>query len=366
ERCLQPGVRHVCFLFLIRTMKNQRPTRATRRGLNGLYEVVGEAEPVLVLIHGDPDPDSLASAWALRDLIRVKNRSVTIGYTGQLARPENEAMVRILRIPAAPCTQEVIDAAARIALVDAQPGFFGDVVLPRVDVVIDHHPYRAEREIPFTDVRPHCLATSSILTEYLRQSGVSVGRKLATALFYAIDTDGRNRNTTPSPTDREAISFLIGRVDWGSLRRIEFSSYSLDTLDYFTIALVRLRFSRGILYSNVGPVPGGDVCAQIADFLMRVKEASWAVVCGAVGHRLIIVFRCDGIRKHAGAVAEAAFSKYGSAGGHRTMSRAEIDEFMLPGGIRLTQTAEVDNFVLGSLGEVCHSFRLLLHAKAHG
>ncbi|MGQ9661113.1 MAG: DHH family phosphoesterase [Kiritimatiellia bacterium] len=334
--------------------------------LGKLYAAIGGAESVLILIHGDPDPDALASGWALRELIKAKVRSITIGYTGRLSRPENEAMVDILRIPVEPCNESMIETAACIAVVDAQPGFFRDLALPRADVVIDHHPARAVQEIPFVDIRPHCIATASILTEYLRASGVPVSRKLATALFYALDTDGRNRNSTPSPTDQEAISFLITRVNWGALRRIEFSSYSLDTLSYFTIGLVRLRFSRGLLYSNAGPVPTGDVCAQIADFLMRVKEATWAIVCGAVDRKLVVIFRCDGIRKHAGEVAEAAFGQLGSAGGHRTMGRAEIDERMLPGGISLTQTAEIDVFVLKALVGAWRGFRPLLSTVLQG
>ena len=41
--------------------------------------------------------------------------------------------------------------------------------------------------------------------------------------------------------------------------------------------------------------------------------------------KLIIIFRNDGLRKGAGKTAREAFDTYGSAGGHKTMARAELD-----------------------------------------
>ncbi|MBT6338049.1 MAG: phosphoesterase, partial [Desulfobacula sp.] len=41
--------------------------------------------------------------------------------------------------------------------------------------------------------------------------------------------------------------------------------------------------------------------------------------------KLIIIIRNDGLRKGAGNTAKEAFSGFGSAGGHKTMARAELD-----------------------------------------
>ena len=331
-----------------------------------LFDAMSGGQRPMILIHGNPDPDALAGAWALREVLRAREVSARIVYTGEVGRPENEAMIRLLRIPAEPSQATDIGNADRIAIVDAQPGFFRGIDLPRCDVVVDHHPPRLDRHVRYSDIRPKCLATASVMTEYVRESGIAVSRRLATALYYGIDTDGRRRNAPPTATDRHAVEFLTRKVDWLLLRRIEFSSYSLARLDYFSIALVRLRYAGHVLYSNVGPVPSTDVCAQIADFLMRVKEANWTLVCGVVGRTLVVVFRCDGQRRHAGQVAEKAFAPFGSAGGHRTMGRAEIDESDMPGRILLTETEKVDAFVLNSLAAVAPVFRSLLRKAYAG
>jgi nanoRNase/pAp phosphatase (c-di-AMP/oligoRNAs hydrolase) len=334
--------------------------------LRELRAVLRGSRRPLILVCGNPDPDALASAWALREILRGWRLAADIRYTGEVGRPENEAAIRCLRIPARRGGSECLATADRLALVDAQPGFLGDTPLPRCDVVIDHHPPRLDRRVPFSDIRPRCLSTSSILTEYLRAARVPLPRNLATALYYGLDTDGRRGNTPPTATDMAAIAYLTPRVNWTLLRRIEFSSYSLARLDYFSIALIRLRHARNVLYSNVGPVPSADVCAQIADFLMRVKEASWALVCGAVGRKLVVVFRCDGQNRHAGRLAEAAFRPLGSAGGHRTMGRAEIEESALPGGIVLTESERVNAFLFRALADVEHGFRPLLRVLRRG
>ena len=56
--------------------------------------------PLLILTHDFPDPDALASAFALQHLVQsafdIQSR---IAYGGELGRTENKMMVRLLRIP---------------------------------------------------------------------------------------------------------------------------------------------------------------------------------------------------------------------------------------------------------------------------
>lgn len=317
------------------------------------------AERPVILIYGSPDPDSLASAWALRELTRRFSKTPDIRYTGEVGRLENQTMIESLRIPAEPLDLDELAAADLIALVDCQPEFFTPMELPRCDVVIDHHPRKSRRTYAFTDIRPKCLATSSILTEYLREAAIEPNPRMATALFYGIQTDSRHLQRMPDEIDVAAMDFLERKVQWNLLRRIEFSSYSLQRLDYFAIALVRLRYAKGVLYSHMGPVPYADICVQVADFLIRVKEAKWALVSGIADGKLFVVFRCDGHLKHAGKTATAAFSAVGSAGGHRTTARAEVNESALPEDVFFMQNETIELFVLDSLSRVEPEFKTI-------
>jgi len=342
---------------------NERHRRQpTPELLAELHAVVRHAKKVRVIIYGNPDPDALASAWALKTLIESDTRQVVIGYTGAVGRPENASMIRRLHVPVSPVSEGEAKDADIIAIVDAQPQFFKDFTLPRCDIVIDHHPPLVETPVAFSDIRPHYLATCSIMTEYLKAAGVKLTRRLASALYYGIKTDSRHFLGDLGQGDTEALKALKGKADTDIVKSIEFSQFSKETLDYFSIALVRRRFAKGVMFAHLGPVPVSDVCVQVADFLIRVSNVEWALVTGVVGDTLVVVFRNDGLKKDAGHLARTAFGDTGSAGGHMSMGRAEIAGRSLPDGLRLTDNAGIERYVLGSLAQVNPAFKAVLRA----
>jgi nanoRNase/pAp phosphatase (c-di-AMP/oligoRNAs hydrolase) len=288
----------------------------------------------------------------MKKILQAKKRSVKIGYTGAIGRPENACMLRTLKIPAFPISEEEAARSDIIALVDSQPQFFTDFSIPKCDIVIDHHPRRDKISAKLVDIRPHYASTSSIMTEYLKASGVPLTKNLASALFYGIRTDTRHFMVDMSQGDMNALKWLKGKADRNIIKQIEFSQFSWETLDYFSIALVRRRFLNGILFSHLGPVPFFDVCVQVADFFIRVENVTWALVSGVVGDSLVVVFRNDGLKKDAGYLARTAFGKIGSAGGHKSMGRAEFKQGALSEGLHLSDNRGIEGFVLGSLAKV--------------
>jgi nanoRNase/pAp phosphatase (c-di-AMP/oligoRNAs hydrolase) len=323
-----------------------------RNKLERLKKVCEGAKNVRVIIYANPDPDSLASALALKKILETKKRVVKIGYTGAIGRPENACMIRQLRIPAFPVSEEEVAHSDVIAIVDSQPQFFTDFSLPRCDIVIDHHPLPNIILAKFADIRPDYMSTSSIMTEYLKATGLCLTKNLASALFYGIKTDTRHFLGDMSHGDVEAIKWLRGKADRDIVKQIEFSQFSREALDYFSIALDRRRFLNGVMFSNLGPVPFFDVCVQVADFFIRVENVSWALVTGVIGDALVVVFRNDGIKKDAGYLARTAFGGIGSAGGHKSMGRAEFKQDALPKGLLLSDNKGIEDFVLSSLSKI--------------
>ncbi|MEJ2685048.1 MAG: DHH family phosphoesterase [Candidatus Sulfobium sp.] len=341
-----------------RSMPARRDALQRLEKLRGVCE---GAESVCVVIYANPDPDALASAVALKKILETADRRVTIGYTGAIGRPENASMIRQLKIPAFPISEEEAARADIIALVDSQPQFFEDFHLPGCDIVIDHHPFPPEQiSAGFSDIRPNYLSTSSIMAEYLRAAGARLTRNLASALFYGIRTDSRHFMDNLSSGDIEAITWLSRKADRDIVRQIEFSQFSREGLDYFTIALVRRRFVKGVMFSHLGPVPFFDICVQVADFFIRVENVSWALVSGVVGDTLVIVFRNDGMKKAAGVLARTAFGDRGSAGGHKSMGRAQVKQDALPKGLFLTDDRGIEEYVLSSLAKISSAFRPIL------
>lgn len=334
----------------------------TKHLLSKMLELSSRSVSPLILIYGNPDPDALASALALKTILDKSGCTSSIGYTGVVGRPENASMIRHLHIPARPAGDAELRGADLIAMVDAQPQFFADVHLPRCDIVIDHHPMKMERPAALADIRPNYAATSSIMTEYMRAAKVNLTPRLASALYYGIKVDSRHFMSDLSPWDVEAIRWLRSKADRDIVKRIEFSQFSEEALEYFSMALVRRRFIGGVIFAHLGPVPFTDVCVQVADFLIRVEHVAWALVTGVVGNTLVVVFRNDGMKKDAGKLARDAFGKTGSAGGHKSMGRAEINQPSLPDGLLLTDNKGVERFVIGSLAGADPAFKPLLRS----
>ena len=85
-----------------------------------------------------------------------------------------------------------------------------------------------------------------------------------------------------------------------------------------------MRVRKNRVYVHLGAVVNPDVCVLIADFYMRINTVSWSIISGVYKRKLIIILRNDGIRKNAGKLANVSFGQIGSAGGHKSMARAEI------------------------------------------
>jgi len=134
--------------------------------LADLYDALRGGEHLLILTHDNPDPDALASAFALLALAQsLDGVTARIGFGGFVGRAENRTMVRELDLPIMPAWALNLDDADLVALVDTQPGT-GNNSLPEgrdVAAVIDHHPLREDtKKARFWDVRVGCGSSSTI------------------------------------------------------------------------------------------------------------------------------------------------------------------------------------------------------------
>jgi nanoRNase/pAp phosphatase (c-di-AMP/oligoRNAs hydrolase) len=211
--------------------------------------------------------------------------------------------------------------------------------------VIDHHPSTNGNGAAFKDIRQGYGATATILTEYFLDTGRKISRPLATALYYGLKADTLDFQRNVGDADIAAFRHLHPLVDYDLVRKVELSHIELSGLDTFAVALQRKRVVKDVLFVHLGPVANADLCVQVADFLMGTYGISWTVISGIISDRLVVVFRSDGYRKDAGSAAQQAFASLGSAGGHRTMARAEVALERLTQELPGSGSGEIENFV---------------------
>ncbi len=289
--------------------------------LRRFYEQFSSDDHVLILI--EADPDSIASAMAVKRLLWRRTASVTISNANVIKRPDNLAMIRLLGLNLVPVELLDKNKFSRCVLVDSQPNHDERFAQFTPDVIIDHHP-DSNPVAPFVDVRPQYGANATIMTEYLRAAKIKPSKKLATALFHAIKADTGNFERQTIIEDVRAFQYLYRHTNIHLARKIEQAEISYDFLRYFNIAMQKKRKRKGRIFAHLGPVVNPDACVAVADFFTRIQSVTWTIVSGFYNSTLIIIFRNDGLRKSAGKVASESFGHLGSAGGHKSMARAEI------------------------------------------
>ncbi|MFC1867263.1 bifunctional oligoribonuclease/PAP phosphatase NrnA [Thermodesulfobacteriota bacterium] len=287
-----------------------------------LQEVVSPEDSLAVLINADPD--SIASAMALKRFFWRKVKKTSIYRINVINRADNLAMIKLLKMEHKHVRAIDGSKVSKWAILDSQPHHNEQLSKYRFDIIIDHHPVDPGSEAQFVDIQEDYGATSSMLTEYLRTAGIKPSPRLATALFYGIKTDTDNFVRDSTPHDINAFRYLYQFVNINIIKKIESSEMTKKTLNSFRTAMDNLTFIKDMAFIHMGKVDNTDVLVVMADFFLKMAEAKWSFVSGVCGQKLIIIIRNARFRLDAGKMAQRLFGPYGSAGGHQSAARAEI------------------------------------------
>ena len=292
-----------------------------------LKTMVRENDTLAVLMYGSPDPDAVASAMALREILNQTKPLAKCIFvaTESVIRYQNAEFIREMKIEIEMLDKVDLREYRLIAIVDAQPTFFGEALGEmKPQIVLDHHPCKSTWHASLADVRPSYGALSTIMTEYLLAARVRIPKRLYTALLYGIRSDTVNFERDVSLEDIGAYYLTFSRANRQLIRRIELNQIPERFLKYFDYACQRKRRYRDRLIVFLGTVESPDACVQVADFFLRVINIFYVIVAGIVKERLVIIFRGDGYRQDCGAIARKSFGIFGTAGGHRSAARVEI------------------------------------------
>jgi nanoRNase/pAp phosphatase (c-di-AMP/oligoRNAs hydrolase) len=343
---LPPSVKHISVGRLL-CQDSQLKLRHAREHQNvqHLREALCEAGSLLILIQHDPDPDAIASAMALRALLGRNRKTAAIGSFGKVTRPENVAMVQLLDIKVEHVTAKSLGKYDTVAMVDVQPPYFGNVALPRVDAVIDHHPCVGNYAARYRDVRAAFGATATIFVRYLQAVEAKITQRLATALYYGIKTDTLFLGRETTKADIEAFAYLYPLANHALIRRMQRPQLPLRDLDAFAYALRSRAVIGPILFTHLGIVEREDVLPQFAEFCLHVGGVEWSVVSGIFGGNLIVSVRNVENVKSAGELVRHTFGHLGSAGGHRSMAKAVIPLASLERAFGRLSDVEISQFI---------------------
>jgi nanoRNase/pAp phosphatase (c-di-AMP/oligoRNAs hydrolase) len=306
-----------------------RSGEATRSKLDRLVQYARSHERALILTHDNPDPDSIAAGVALAHLLeKLAGVEASVAYGGIVGRAENRALVRVLKLPVVPVARVVFDDYDLICMVDTQPEQ-GNHSLPArhfPDVVIDHHPERPDSHLaPIADVGGPIGATSTVLAEYFRASGLKVPTQVATALFYGIKADTRDLGRQTTKQDVDAYLWLFPMVDKEALAEIEHPKLPEEYFRLYHTAIEKAVVHDDAVVCDLATIYAPDMVAEVAERFSFLSDVKWSLAFGEYEDALFYSLRTSDRRMNAGRlIREVIEAKGGSAGGHGTMAGARL------------------------------------------
>ncbi|MFT4649174.1 MAG: nanoRNase/pAp phosphatase (c-di-AMP/oligoRNAs hydrolase) [Glaciecola sp.] len=294
----------------------------------------GDAQKLLVLTHRGPDPDAIGACEGIRYLCeKVFGLTAQVATVGTIHRAENKALVEALSLDFV--NYENIDHGEYFGavLVDTQPGFGHTVVPDDIPLlaVFDHHvaPTSVDDnvvEVPHLDVRLGIGATATILYEYVRDAGVAVDSRTATALFCGIRYDTADLSRNSSLLDEEAYYAMFRLADREKITRIHHPALPRVYYSELHGALSVARQHGALVLCLLGKVSHPEFVAEMADFFLRMRGASWVVVGGAVEEEstYVLSLRTDYAFGNAYPLMERVLDGEGSFGGHGHIAGGRI------------------------------------------
>lgn len=277
---------------------------------------------VLVVINADPD--AIGSAMAVKRILWRKVAEVVICHFNRITRPDNLAMIEYTDPGMVHLLEVDRSAFDKFVIVDSQPDHNECFKGFEFDLIIDHHP-ESSPDAPYSDVRPEYGACATMLTEYMKSIKIKPSAKLAAALMLGIKTDTSDFTRQATLKDIRAFQYLYKFADMNIVTKVERALMTESDLDFLAQAIKKRQVVNNRAFYHAGKMSKPDELVVVADFFLTIAGVNWSILSGVVDDKLIIVLRNDGLRKGAGKTAFEAFGRFGSAGGHKTMARAELD-----------------------------------------
>jgi nanoRNase/pAp phosphatase (c-di-AMP/oligoRNAs hydrolase) len=298
--------------------------RSHRRSPNfgKLLHLLQHKKNILITTHRYPDPDALASGWALRTLLaaRLPDATVSFSIRDQLSGGVNATFVKKSRLTLVAWDESKLSQYDAILLTDVTTGVsynpLPDDIVPFA--VIDHHRTRRKPKSTFLDVRPDVGATSSIIFSYFMEVEEAISPTLAASLLYAIESDLAGAAGQPGSLDNIALSSLTLLADTRMLYEMRYVDLPQSYYLCYSSGLASAMYYENAITAHLDTIDSQEKPAVIADFLLRFEPIQWALVTAVYENRLVVSLRTSANKLSAADMIRKLLRGQGDGGGHRT------------------------------------------------
>ncbi|MDD6235727.1 MAG: DHH family phosphoesterase [Lachnospiraceae bacterium] len=294
--------------------------------MNRFEEIVRNIKGDMVYIqtHNFPDPDAIASAFGLSELLKYYRIKSSICYKGKIERFSTNGFINKLGIEL--IDLDTIDGMSEndeIILVDSQKGNSNIVDAPGNEIIcIDHHPSFENcntNDYRYADIRPEYGACSTIIAQYYLENNLKMDKRVATALIFGIKSDTMGLSRGVSQADVDVYQELFKICDMELISSLEHCSLKFDDLKAYANAINSIKIYDNISFANTGYNCPEALIASISDFMLDLVEIDFTVVYSIRDDGIKLSVRSIG-EINAGIVTNDALSGIGGGGGHAEMA----------------------------------------------
>lgn len=282
--------------------------------------------PLLILTHDFPDPDALASAWALQHLARAFDIETRVVYGGLITRAENRAMVKLVKLPAHKIRASDLKQFRHVALVDTQPRFENNPFPAnrRASLVIDQHKSSVEPAADLSLIDLECGATCVIVAQALLLREIEIPVGLATAIAYGIVSDTLDLYRVSRADVIQTYLRVLHRCDMRMLAEIQNPPRSRRFFVTLGRGIQGAAAYRRVMVAHLGSVASPEGVAQVADLLLTYERADWSFCTGRCRGTLYLSLRTGLPGAQASDVLRKIVDNPNQAGGHGGVAGGRI------------------------------------------
>lgn len=290
--------------------------------LSGLLKAITHKH-VYIQTHNFPDPDAIASAYGLQQLLRHCGIEATVCYQGAIERFNTNYIMERLGISFSRLVD--IDHDMRgddeVIFVDSQK-FNSNVedVAGTEIASIDHHPTFFPAEYRFADIRPEVGSCAAIIASYFFENDIPMNDRTALALTFGIRSDTAKLSRGVSQLDLDMLSRLFSYCDGDTIYYLENSELEFKDLAAYAKAIESIELHDGdTAFAFAGEECPEALVASVSDFILSLVQVNFSVVYSKKKLGLKLSVRCSS-GLDAGMITAKALDKFGSGGGHQVMA----------------------------------------------
>lgn len=294
----------------------------------GFLQELERFKSIAIQTHDNPDPDALASAFALYDYFTAKGKRVRILYSGRnkIQKSNLVLMVNCCEIPIEYVNEGYTVPEEVLITVDCQYGE-GNVskLKARYVVIVDHHQGTGEGDEKY--IYPYLGSCSTLIWNEFRKEKYEYKRNsiLSTALYYGLMTDTGNLAESNHPLDRDMVDDLV--ISKPLVKLWTNSNISLQELEIAGQALIHYDYdddNKSLLIYSKPCDP--NILGFINDLALQVDKIMVSVVYNELDLGFKVSVRSCTKEVRANEFASFITESIGSGGGHADKAGGYIDK----------------------------------------